>query len=81
MEMFIMNILVFTEWASARVSMLISLLLDSAIMVPLLTELLGLSGIDVEGYEVCEGGLILEVETHAESACCPRECSACPSSL
>ncbi len=41
-------------------------------MVPLLTELLGLDGMDVEDYEVCENGLILEVETHAESACCPR---------
>jgi transposase len=52
--------------------MLILLLLSSAIMVPLLTELLGLEGIDVEGYEVGEEGLILEVEAHADSATCPR---------
>ena len=41
-------------------------------MVPLLTELLGLPGIDVESYEVCEEGLILDVEAYAESAICPR---------
>ena len=41
-------------------------------MVPLLTELLGLAGIDVESYEICEEGLILEVEAHDESATCPR---------
>jgi transposase len=41
-------------------------------MVPLLTELLGLAGIDVESYEIGEEGLILEVEAHDESATCPR---------
>lgn len=41
-------------------------------MVPLLTELLGLAGIDVEAYEICEDGLILDVEAHAETATCPR---------
>ena len=41
-------------------------------MVPLLTELLGLPGIDVESYEETEEGLILEVEAHADSAVCPR---------
>ena len=41
-------------------------------MVPLLTELLGLAGIDVESYDICEEGLILEVEAHDESARCPR---------
>lgn len=41
-------------------------------MVPLLTELLGLPGIDVESYEETEEGLILCVEAHAEIATCPR---------
>ena len=41
-------------------------------MVPLLQELLGLAGIDVESYETCEAGLILDVEVHAESSICPR---------
>ncbi|NER08711.1 MAG: transposase family protein [Okeania sp. SIO3C4] len=41
-------------------------------MVPLLTELLGLPGIDVESYEVVEAGLILDVEAHRTSAECPR---------
>ncbi|MBE9112030.1 transposase family protein [Nodosilinea sp. LEGE 07298] len=33
---------------------------------------MGLPGIDVESYSVLEAGLILDVETHTESACCPR---------
>lgn len=41
-------------------------------MVRLLSELLGLSGIDVESYSVVEDRLILDVEAHRESACCPR---------
>ena len=41
-------------------------------MVPLLTELLGLPGVDVESYEESEEGLILSVERHEESALCPR---------
>jgi transposase len=41
-------------------------------MVPLLTELLGLPGMEVESYEVCEDGLILDVEVHAASSTCPR---------
>lgn len=41
-------------------------------MVPLLTELLGLSGVDVESYEASEDSLILDVEVHAASAVCPR---------
>jgi transposase len=41
-------------------------------MVPLLTELLGLPGIDVESYKVVEAGLILEVEAHRTSVECPR---------
>lgn len=41
-------------------------------MLPLLSELLGLTGIDVESYETCEAGLILDVEAHSESAICPR---------
>ena len=41
-------------------------------MVPLLTELLGLPGIDVESYEVVEDGLILDVEAHRTSVECPR---------
>lgn len=41
-------------------------------MVPLLTELLGLPGMEVESYQVCEEGLILEVEAHAVSSICPR---------
>jgi transposase len=40
-------------------------------MVPLLSELLGLPGIDVESYNVVEDELILDVEAHTESACCP----------
>ncbi|ASC70360.1 transposase family protein [Halomicronema hongdechloris C2206] len=41
-------------------------------MVPLLSELLGLSGIDVESYQESEDGLILEVEAHRDTAICPR---------
>jgi transposase len=41
-------------------------------MVPLLTELLGLPGVDVESYEANENGLILDVEVHSASATCPR---------
>jgi len=41
-------------------------------MVPLLTQLLGLPGVDVESYEDKGEELILCVENHAESACCPR---------
>lgn len=41
-------------------------------MVPLLTELLGLPGIDVESYETNEDGLTLSIEAHSESATCPR---------
>ncbi|WP_204140990.1 hypothetical protein [Halomicronema sp. CCY15110] len=41
-------------------------------MVSLLTELLGLPGIDVESYEVNEDGLILDVAVHAASGICPR---------
>jgi len=41
-------------------------------MVPLLTELLGLSGVDVESYEATEDSLILDVEVHASSGVCPR---------
>lgn len=41
-------------------------------MVPLLTELLGLPGIDVESYEDLGDRLILSVEVHAEEASCPR---------
>lgn len=41
-------------------------------MVPLLTELLGLPGMEVESYKVVEEGLVLDVEAHAASARCPR---------
>lgn len=41
-------------------------------MLLLLSELLGLPGIDVESYETNEEGLILNVEAHSESATCPR---------
>jgi transposase len=41
-------------------------------MVPLLTELLGLPGIDVESYAETEEGLILSVEAHSDTATCPR---------
>lgn len=41
-------------------------------MVPLLTQLLGLPGVDVESYEETGDALILSVERHAESATCPR---------
>lgn len=41
-------------------------------MVPLLTELLGLSGVDVESYEESGDELILSVEMHSESASCPQ---------
>ncbi|MEO1295306.1 MAG: transposase family protein, partial [Cyanobacteria bacterium J06636_16] len=41
-------------------------------MVPLLTELLGLPGIDVESYKEVEEGLILDVEAHRPSVECPR---------
>lgn len=40
-------------------------------MVPLLTQLLGLSGVDVESYEESGDELILSVERHSESASCP----------
>lgn len=36
-------------------------------MVPLLTQLLGLPGVDVEAYEESGDELILSVEVHAES--------------
>ncbi|MFK8183246.1 MAG: transposase family protein [Phormidesmis sp.] len=41
-------------------------------MVPLLTQLLGLPGVDVESYEESDNELILSVESHEESAVCPR---------
>lgn len=41
-------------------------------MVPLLTELLGLPGVDVESYEKGEDGLIMDVEAHVASAVCLR---------
>jgi len=41
-------------------------------MVPVLTELLGLPGVDVESYEDSGKQLILSVERHCESAQCPR---------
>ena len=41
-------------------------------MVPLLTQLLGLPGVDVESYEDSGDELILSVELHEESARCPR---------
>ncbi|MEL6556258.1 MAG: transposase family protein [Cyanobacteria bacterium J06621_11] len=41
-------------------------------MVPLLTQLLGLTGVDVEAYEDLGDALILSVERHEESATCPR---------
>ena len=41
-------------------------------MVPLLTELLGLPGVDVESYEDLGDRLILSVEVHAEESTCPR---------
>ena len=41
-------------------------------MVPLLTQLLGLPGIDVESYEESVESLILSVERQEESARCPR---------
>jgi len=41
-------------------------------MQPLLTELLGLAGIDVENYSIVENQLILEVEVHSEKAVCTR---------
>jgi transposase len=41
-------------------------------MQPLLTELLGLSGIDVENYYNIENKIILEVEVHSEKTVCPR---------
>lgn len=40
-------------------------------MQPLLTQLLGLDGIDVEDYQDEGHRLILEVEAHSESATCP----------
>ncbi|MEO1791605.1 MAG: transposase family protein [Cyanobacteria bacterium J06629_19] len=40
-------------------------------MVPLLTQLLGLPGVDVESYEETDNALILSVERHEESAVCP----------
>lgn len=41
-------------------------------MQPLLTDLLGLKGIEVETYRDRGGGLLLEVEAKSESATCPR---------
>ena len=41
-------------------------------MQPLLTDLLGLKGIEVETYRDHGGGLLLEVEAKSESATCPR---------
>ncbi|NEQ43933.1 MAG: transposase family protein [Leptolyngbya sp. SIOISBB] len=41
-------------------------------MVPLLTELLGLPGVDVESYEANENDLILDVEVHSASSTCSR---------
>lgn len=41
-------------------------------MVPLLTQLLGLPGVDVESYEETGDELKLSVERHAESAICVR---------
>ncbi len=41
-------------------------------MVPLLTELLGLPGVNVESYEANEDGLILDMDVHAASAVYPR---------
>ncbi|MEM0981655.1 MAG: hypothetical protein AAGH78_15455 [Cyanobacteria bacterium P01_H01_bin.58] len=40
--------------------------------MPLLTDLLGLSAVDVESYEASEDRLILDVEVRAASAVCPR---------
>lgn len=40
-------------------------------MALLLTELLGLPGVDVEAYEETDEGLILSVERQEESALCP----------
>ena len=40
--------------------------------MPLLTQLLGLPGIDVESYEASGEALILSVERHEASAQCPR---------
>jgi transposase len=41
-------------------------------MQPLLTELLGLPGIDVENYYIFDDKIIFEVERHSEKAVCPR---------
>lgn len=41
-------------------------------MVTLLTELLGLPGLDVESYQATEDSLTLFVEVHSASAHCPR---------
>ena len=41
-------------------------------MEALLTNLLGLPGVDVESYEESDNQLILEVEVHEETATCPR---------
>ncbi len=41
-------------------------------MEALLTNLLGLPGVDVESYQESENQLILEVEVHDEEATCPR---------
>lgn len=41
-------------------------------MQPLLTQLLGLPGIDVEDYSELDRQMILEVEVHAEKSVCPR---------
>jgi transposase len=40
-------------------------------MQPLLTELLGLPGIDVENYQIFDNQIILEVEAHTDKATCP----------
>ena len=41
-------------------------------MEALLTNLLGLPGVDVESYQESDNQLILEVEVHDEEATCPR---------
>ncbi len=41
-------------------------------MEPLLTNLLGLPGVDVESYQESANQLILQVEVHEEEATCPR---------
>ena len=41
-------------------------------MEALLTNLLGLPGVDVESYQESDNQLISEVEVHDEEATCPR---------